>query len=273
MQDEADEDAVTSFCPSTISNDSLQRSCTFATGSSLESPARNGRWVGKKSSPPLKRGKTRGTTQSELRNCAEKWNFCRSSTTHQLQLQKSPDIISFMWLFGQSELKLTEIEKGLPLVSLAGELVGAHQLLKLPLRHMFQDVLPSIRKRKKQKHQSFQISPRAVVAFFFFSLRLSGADLHVEVEPVVEVSTPEEMGEAQAEVKRAVLFTQAKQPEDVHTVLVPPGCELSEGTHQQAACLQKNPPPTHTHTKTHLKTFSLPEVRWQFTNPNDVPLK
>lgn len=53
-------------------------------------------------------------------------------------------------------------------MSLAGELVGAHQLLKLPLGHMLQDVLPSVRKRKKQKHQSFQISPRAVVAFFCF---------------------------------------------------------------------------------------------------------
>lgn len=89
---------VTSFCSSTISNDSLQRSCTSATGSSLESPAHIGRWVGKKSSPPLKRGKTRGKTQSELRKCAEKWNFCRSSTIHQLQLQKSPDIISFLSL-------------------------------------------------------------------------------------------------------------------------------------------------------------------------------
>lgn len=89
-------DTVTSFCSSTISHDSLQRSCTSATGSSLESPAHIGRWVGKKSSPPLERGKTRGTTQSELRKCAEKWNFCRSSTTHQLQLQKSPDIISFL---------------------------------------------------------------------------------------------------------------------------------------------------------------------------------
>lgn len=128
-------------------------------------------------------------------------------------------------------MKLTEIEKGLPLVSLAGELVGAHQLLKLPLRHMFQDVLPSIRKRKKQTHQS----SRFLNGPFLFFLRLSDADLHVEVEPVVEVSTPEEMGEAQAEVKRAVLFTQTEQPEDVHKVLVPPGRGLSEGISGQRA--------------------------------------
>lgn len=68
-------DTVTSLCFSTLSKDSLQRSCTSATGSSLESPAHTGRWVGKQSSLPLKHDKTTGTTQSELRNCAGKWNF------------------------------------------------------------------------------------------------------------------------------------------------------------------------------------------------------
>lgn len=60
-------------------------------------------------------------------------------------------------------------------------------------------------------------------------------DLDVKVEPVVEVSTPEEVGEAQAEVKRAVLFTQTEQPENVHKILVPPGHGFSEGNHQQCA--------------------------------------
>ncbi len=49
-----------------------------------------------------------------------------------------------------SKLKLTEIEKGLPLVSLACQLVCTHELLKLSLRYMFQDVLESVRTTKKQ---------------------------------------------------------------------------------------------------------------------------
>lgn len=48
------------------------------------------------------------------------------------------------------------------------------------------------------------------------------ANLYVQVESVVEISTPEEMGEAHADVKGAVLFTQAEQSEDVHKVLIPP---------------------------------------------------
>lgn len=42
-----------------------------------------------------------------------------------------------LWHKGQNEPKLTEIEKGLPLVPLSGQLIRAHELLKLPLRHMF----------------------------------------------------------------------------------------------------------------------------------------
>lgn len=64
------------------------------------------------------------------------------------------------------------------------------------------------------------------------------ADLHVQVKPVVEVSTPEKMAEAQANVKCAVLLTQTEQPEDVNKVLVPPGHRGEpEGNHH-----------THTHT-------------------------
>lgn len=49
------------------------------------------------------------------------------------------------------------------------------------------------------------------------------SDLHIQVESVVEVSTPEEMSEAQADVKRTELFfTQREQSEDVHKVLIPP---------------------------------------------------
>lgn len=66
------------------------------------------------------------------------------------------------------------------------------------------------------------------------------ADLHVQVKPVVEVSTPEKMAEAQADVKRAVLLAQTEQPEDVNKVLVPPGHGgESEVNH-------------HTHTHTHV---------------------
>lgn len=36
---------------------------------------------------------------------------------------------------------LTEIEEGLPLVPLSGELVCTHELFKLSLGHMLQDVL------------------------------------------------------------------------------------------------------------------------------------
>lgn len=37
--------------------------------------------------------------------------------------------------------ELTEIEEGLPLVSLSGQLVGTHELLELSPRDVFQDVL------------------------------------------------------------------------------------------------------------------------------------
>lgn len=50
-------------------------------------------------------------------------------------------------------LKLTEIEKGLPLVSLSGQLVCTHELLKLSLGYMFQDVLQSKRIRRKHWRQ------------------------------------------------------------------------------------------------------------------------
>lgn len=54
-------------------------------------------------------------------------------------------------------LSLTEAEKGFPLVSLSGELVCTHQLLKLPLGHMFQDVLWSKRSTEKQQHQCLEL--------------------------------------------------------------------------------------------------------------------
>lgn len=47
--------------------------------------------------------------------------------------------------------------------------------------------------------------------------------LHIQVQSVVQVSTPEEVREAQADVKGAQLFVaQRKQSEDVNKVLVPP---------------------------------------------------
>lgn len=76
---------------STLNKNSLQTSCTSATGSSLESPAHIGMWAEKQSSPPLKRDKTRRKTQSELRKMK-----LPSSTDDQLQLQQTPDIISFL---------------------------------------------------------------------------------------------------------------------------------------------------------------------------------
>ena len=49
------------------------------------------------------------------------------------------------------------------------------------------------------------------------------SDLHVQVQSVVEVAAPEEMGEAQADVEGVELFvSQREQPENVHKVLVPP---------------------------------------------------
>lgn len=53
------------------------------------------------------------------------------------------------------------------------------------------------------------------------------SDLYIQVESVVEISTPEEMGEAQADVKGTELFlTQREQSEDVYKVLVPPECDV-----------------------------------------------
>ena len=49
------------------------------------------------------------------------------------------------------------------------------------------------------------------------------SDLNVQVESIIEVSAPEEVGEAKADVKGTELFlTQREQSEDVHKVLVPP---------------------------------------------------
>lgn len=48
------------------------------------------------------------------------------------------------------------------------------------------------------------------------------ANLYVQIESVVEISTPKEVGEAQADVKGAVFLTQAEQSEDVQKVLIPP---------------------------------------------------
>lgn len=107
------------------------------------------------------------------------------------------------------ELKLTEIEEGLPLVSLTGQLIGTHELIKCPLRNMFQDVL--------QKHQILETS-----SHFVLLTSTCWANLHVQIESVVEISTPKEVGEAQADVKGAVFLTQAEQSEDVQKVLIPP---------------------------------------------------
>ena len=57
------------------------------------------------------------------------------------------------------------------------------------------------------------------------------SDLYVQVQPVVEVSTPEEVREAQADVKGAKLFVaQRKQSEDVNKVLVPPEYHIYDKT-------------------------------------------
>lgn len=51
------------------------------------------------------------------------------------------------------------------------------------------------------------------------------SDLHIQVQAVVEVSAPEEVSEAKANVKGTkLLVTQRKQSEDVDNVLVPPRC-------------------------------------------------
>lgn len=48
--------------------------------------------------------------------------------------------------------------------------------------------------------------------------------LYVHVQPVVEVSQPEEVREAQRDVEGAqLLVSQREQAEDVQVVLVPPG--------------------------------------------------
>lgn len=111
----------------------------------------------------------------------------------------------------------------------------------------------------------------------------AGSDLYIQVESVVEISTPEKMGEAQADVKGTVFVTQTEQPEDVQEVLVPPEHKTSWlNTHIRLTRHRKPNTPnrtTHTtvrqseHKHTHLKTLSLPEVRWQLTKPKDVPLK
>lgn len=106
-----------------------------------------------------------------------------------------------------------------------------------------------------------------------------GSYLYVQVESVVEISTPEEMGEAQADVEGTVFVTQTEQPEDVQEVLVPP--ERNTPWLNTPILLirhrtQTGPYTTvrqSKHKHTHLKTLSLPEVRWQLTKPKDVPLK
>lgn len=69
------------------------------------------------------------------------------------------------------------------------------------------------------------------------------SNLYIQVQSVVEVSTPEEMCEAQADVKGTELpLTQGQQSEDVRTVLVPPDRTTSTGTfrdtHRYAARIQ-----------------------------------
>ena len=58
-----------------------------------------------------------------------------------------------------TKLKLTEIEEGLPLVSLSGQLVCTHELLKLSLRHVFQDVLRTGERMQHQCLGSLTIMP------------------------------------------------------------------------------------------------------------------
>lgn len=58
---------------------------------------------------------------------------------------------------------------------------------------------------------------------------ISQSDLYIQVKPVVEVSTPEEMSETKADIKgREMFVTQGKQSEDVHKALIPPGCYNTE---------------------------------------------
>lgn len=57
---------------------------------------------------------------------------------------------------------------------------------------------------------------------FVLSTSTCRANLYVQIESVVEISTPKEVGEAQADVKGAVFLAQAEQSEDVQKVLIPP---------------------------------------------------
>lgn len=84
---------------------------------------------------------SKGTAESLLNSSVF---ICSSSPKRPLKKQLS-DIYSIQNKGkGNSELKLTEIEKGLPLVSLSGQLVCTHELLKLSFRYMFQDVLVNV---------------------------------------------------------------------------------------------------------------------------------
>lgn len=87
------------------------------------------------------------------------------------------------------------------------------------------------------------------------------SDLHIQVESVVEVSTPEEMGEAQADVKGTKLFfTQREQSEDVHKVLVPPEYDMHyKKTIKNHFILCRDKTGAHTLGLTHMYTHNLPQ--------------
>lgn len=97
-------------------------------------------------------------------------------------------------------------------MSFTGQLVCTHELIERSLRNMFQDILQHI----------------GVFRGDIISLSSTcWANLYIQIESVVEISTPEEMGEAQADVKGAVFVTQAEQSEDVHKALIPPKYHMS----------------------------------------------
>lgn len=58
-------------------------------------------------------------------------------------------ITTSYFIFDYTKLKLTKIQKGLPLVSLPGQLVRTHELLKLPLGHVLQNVLKVMSMNRK----------------------------------------------------------------------------------------------------------------------------
>lgn len=119
---------------------------------------------------------------------------------------------------------LTEVQEGLPLVTLAGQLVSTHQLFELPLGDVSQDLLQGATQHLRVRG----------VWRWVWTDRQTGVYLHVQVQPVVEVSAPEEVSEAQADVEGTqLLVPQRQETQDVLVVLVPPaGLENHRTIHQ-----------------------------------------